>query len=421
MRILLIIHQFYPEFCGGTERVTLNIAKSLQRAGHYVKILACSINPDLVEGKPYPDLSGSFHSTYNGIPLVFLPRKSLPATADYSFECDSTQVKNIESWIKKERFDLAHVMHPMRMASALLAVQQAGLPYLLTLTDFFSACFHINLINTKQQLCEGPQAGTRCVQDCLVAPWDNETLTARYLHGQGVLSGAGARICPSDYVASRYRTIFPNLEFAVIPHGIDLIAFSAKHQPKVSKKSELTLGYIGTIIPQKGLDTLLRAFVQISDSTLKLRIVGGFYGDPVYHKEIQSLINSDPRIELVGQVPPDQVGDIIRTVDILCLPSRVPETFSLILHESAAFGVPAIVSDIGAPAELITKHGAGKVVPVDNIDSWKEAIIELVSNPEQLEIWRAKLPLPLRIEEEAFFYESHYRRLMHSENHSSNS
>ena len=43
--------------------------------------------------------------------------------------------------------------------------------------------------------------------------------------------------------------------------------------------------------------------------------------------------------------------------------------------------------------------------------AWAEAITEAVDSPEALQRWKQNLPLPLDVAEEAFFYESLYRRL----------
>ena len=49
---------------------------------------------------------------------------------------------------------------------------------------------------------------------------------------------------------------------------------------------------------------------------------------------------------------------------------------------------------------------------VDGSIAWAAAIAELVERPQLVEAWRRELALPLRIEEESFFYESLYRRLL---------
>ncbi|MCL2336167.1 MAG: glycosyltransferase [Firmicutes bacterium] len=415
MRILFILHQFYPEFSGGTERATLNLARCAQHAGHYVRVLASTIEPVACGGQTSTEFDGALEIIYQGVPVLLLPRTLLPVTADFSFEVNLSLAERLADWINFERFDVAHVSHLMRMSTTLLAVQRCGLPYVIMLTDFFSACFRINLINALNKQCLGPNAGAQCARDCFVAPWTLDSLTGRYQQAKNLLTAAGARICPSNYVAERFRRFFPDLDFIVIPHGIDLLAVTANTQLNkgVQKSvSDLTFGFIGAIISQKGLDTLVRAFAQISEQRVKLLVVGGFYGDPVYSRDILRLIEADSRIELMGQVSPQKVFELIRKIDVLCLPSRVPETYSMVLHEAAAIGVPALVSDIGASAEHVSKHGCGRVLPVDDVIAWAGAITEIIEQPEILSEWSSNLSVPLRIEEEAFFYESLYRRII---------
>jgi glycosyltransferase involved in cell wall biosynthesis len=89
----------------------------------------------------------------------------------------------------------------------------------------------------------------------------------------------------------------------------------------------------------------------------------------------------------------------------------VPETFSLALHEASALGVPALVSDLGAPSAHVAAHGAGQVLAFGDVKVWAESIRQALKNPEKIRTWKAKLPLPLRVEEEGFYYDSLYRSL----------
>jgi glycosyltransferase involved in cell wall biosynthesis len=414
MRILFILHQFYPEFRGGTESVTLKLARSAQRAGHYVHVLACKISDAPCDGLcSSEELPEAMHTVYEGVPVSLLPRDQMAASIEYSFETDPPVVEKLGAWMKLKKFTIVHVLHPMRMASALLAVQRCGLPYLLTLTDFLFLCFRINMIDADNQLCTGPQSGARCAEKCLCVPWSDEGLKGRHQQALGLLSAAGARVCPSHYVATRYKETFPELDFSIIPHGVDLpFLITPPHPAELYPKSGITLGYIGTIIPQKGLLTLLRAFSSVPDARLSLFVVGGFYGDSVYHSDVKDLIKADSRIHLVGELPPDQIFPILQTFDLLCLPSHVPESFSLVLNEAAAAGVPALVSDLGAPAERVSGSECGMVLPAGDVDAWAAALAKVADHPECIETWRTNLPLPLRIEEEAFFYETLYRPLI---------
>lgn len=415
MRILIVLHQFYPEFSGGTERVSLNLARCAQRAGHYVRILACGVNSNTASCADWDSPSGLSETVYEGVPVTLLPRALLPASADFSLEVEAALVAPIANWMKRERFDVCHVMHTMRMSTAVLAAQRCGLPYILTLTDFFLACPRINLVDLDNQICDGPQGGRKCGRHCLTAPWSRDTLVSRYEQASQLLAAASVRVAPSEFVAGRYREAFPDCDFRVIPHGIDLLALADHHVTNLEQAeniSKLTLGYVGAIIPQKGLDTLLRALARVPELDIELKVMGAFYGAPSYHNDVLALANSDPRVEFFGHLDAGKVFQTMQQLDLLCLPSRVPETFSLVLHEAAALGVPALVSNLGAPGDQVGANGGGQVLAFDDVQAWADAIASVAKNPQQIKFWQSQLPLPLRVEEEGFYYDSLYRTLL---------
>lgn len=418
MRLLIVLHQFFPEFSAGTEHVALNLARMAQRAGHHVEVLTCAVHANRT-GEPVDQLPQATQTVFHGVPVIALPRAALPASADYSFEVDTTLAGQLAQWIKLRRFDIAHVLHPMRMATAIKAIQQAGLPYILTLTDFYLSCVRINLVNVRQQSCQGPEGGQRCAQDCHVPPWDAATYAARYQQAQAILSGASACVAPSEYVARRYHSMFSAVNVRVIAHGIDLLRLIQQapqvpgSQPSTNGPT-LKLGYVGSIVPQKGLQILLQALAQLPQLNLSLKVAGALHGDAVFQNQITQLAKSDNRVTLLGQCNSAAVASLLSSVDVLCIPSIVPESYSLVLREAAALGVPSLVSDQGAPADLVQQTGAGGAVPMGDIQAWAQAITHLYSQPAQIAQWRSRLPLPMRVEEEAFLYESLYRQFLTS-------
>jgi glycosyltransferase involved in cell wall biosynthesis len=415
MRILFVLHQFFPEFAGGTERVALNMARMAQHAGHHVQVLASTVNVEKSGGSSSDKApQGCLELVYQGLPVTLIPTNLLPATSDISMDASDEVVAGLADWIASKCFDVAHVLHAMRMGSALLALQRCDVPFVLSLTDFFLPCARINLITMRNKPCNGPDGGRLCQHNCPTVPWTSEAYVGRFEQAHSILKSAGARIAPSEYVAGRYREIFPDIDFQVIPHGVDLLAMTAQSEPVLAPLqpiNELHIVYVGTIIPQKGLDILLRALALIPNAHVRLKVIGGLFGEPDYHEEIKRLASADDRVELVGSMDGRQVFQALRRAMVLCLPSVVPESFSLVLHESAAAGIPALVSNLGAPAELMQVHGCGRAVEAGDPQAWAAAIQELVDVPETLNQWKDKLFLPLRIEEEAFFLESVYQRL----------
>jgi len=417
MRILIVVHQFFPEFSGGTERVALNLARMAQRAGHHVRVLACTVQPEkFFESSQLSGTPGMLETVYQGVPVTLLKRCDLPAAADISLQAEPAITHNLVAWIKQQRFDVAHVMHSMRMGSALMAIQKCLVPYVVHLTDFYLPCARVNLVNLSNELCPGPDEGRRCALQCAVPPWTTEAYAERYVHSRSVLDAAGARIAPSEYVAECYRKAYPGMHIQVIPHGIDLLAMSAASAQQARPAGQpLKLVYIGSIVPQKGLDVLLQALASIPDAALELKVIGGFYGDPVYQRDVRELAANDPRVSFCGVLGTNDVFRALSQSDLLCLPSKVPESFSLVLHESAAAGVPMIVSDLGAPAQQVAASQCGWVLPSGNVKAWADALRAIADDQSVISGWKKRLFLPLRVEEEAFFINSLYMRLQKSQ------
>lgn len=413
MRILFVIHQFFPEFSGGTERVTLQMARVLQHAGHAVHVLTCRVASPLPTWIEEPDVAQAWRYVHEGVPVTAIARKRLPAGAEFGFDVDVDLARELTEWMRREQFHVAHVMHTMRMATAVMAIQQNQLPYVVSMTDFFLACHQINLLTVQGSACNGPVGGRQCAQECLVGIWTPHGLQHRYAQAQALLAGAALRCVPSSFVQAHAHTAFPDLSFRIVPHGLDLLtmAQSGPIQAGSNPRQRLVLAYAGTLIPQKGLHVLIEALALIPDADLQLLVMGGRHGDPAYHQKIDSLMAADHRVKWMGELDRQGLFQALRQCDLLCIPSQVPETFSLIFHEAAALGVPTLVADHGAPADVVRLAQAGACVKPGSPSEWAQAVQNVLEDRSLLEQWRKRLPMPARIEEEGFFFESLYRTI----------
>ncbi len=409
MRVLLVIHQFFPEFSGGTERVALHLAQTLQHAGHAVRVLTCRSKGPGADWQTEPAIRQSWNYIYDGVPVTAVARERFPAGAEIGFDVNGPLADELHHWLDLRKFHVAHVMHTMRMATAVMAIQKAQIPYVVTLTDFFLPCYQINLVNVAREPCAGPQAGQQCAKDCRVGTWTRPALLERYTQARSLLEGAAVRVVPSNFVQSRAEAAFDGMRFVVVSHGLNLLALLRVAQVPAPPGDDLILAYAGTLIPQKGLHVLLEALALMPDAKVQLRLIGARHGDGAYHHRIDKLVASDRRVTWLGEMTQQDMFRELSQCDLLCLPSLVPETFSLTFHEAAALGVPALVSDHGAPADIVRASDAGRCVTVGVPQAWAEAICDVLTNRIFLQQWKNRLPMPSRIEEEAFFYESLYR------------
>ena len=92
MKILIGVHQFFPSHYTGTERYVLNLAKHLQRFGHYVKVLTYAFREksDASEGHTPSMLCREY--TYEGVPVISLRHTKQPDDLSFVFDFMDTDI-----------------------------------------------------------------------------------------------------------------------------------------------------------------------------------------------------------------------------------------------------------------------------------------------------------------------------------------
>lgn len=117
------------------------------------------------------------------------------------------------------------------------------------------------------------------------------------------------------------------------------------------------VGYVGRLVPEKGVDVLLRAFRQLPQAGHLLIV-----GDGSERAALQSLAESlgiGSRCRFQTGVPYDLVANYMNAMDVLVLPSRTTpnwkEQFGRVLVEAMACQVAVAGSDSGAIPEVIAR------------------------------------------------------------------
>ncbi|HXI20768.1 MAG TPA: glycosyltransferase, partial [Gemmatimonadales bacterium] len=144
---------------------------------------------------------------------------------------------------------------------------------------------------------------------------------------------------------------------------------------------ELALGFVGRLVPEKGLDTLFRACVKLL-GRWTLTVVGAGPAQENLERLAERL-GIASRIHWRGALPPDQFAELWPGLDCLVVPSRTTphwvETFHPALVEAMGHGVTVVVSDSGALPELVDT--AGLVVPEDDVSALSAALQHLADSP----------------------------------------
>jgi glycosyltransferase involved in cell wall biosynthesis len=138
--------------------------------------------------------------------------------------------------------------------------------------------------------------------------------------------------------------------------------------------------FVGRLVPEKGVGRLLDAWAKLVDPP-PLRIAGD---GPLRTAVEQAVSRSNGRIECLGQVPREQVVDLVKRARFLVFPSEWYEGFPLTLVESLACATPVIAARIGSVAEIIVDGATGVHFIAGDADDLASKLQWACLHPEKL-------------------------------------
>lgn len=207
-----------------------------------------------------------------------------------------------------------------------------------------------------------------------ISSWKKEIIGA--LVERKNLSCASAIVATSECEAEGIRRYGLTNPIHIMPLGLDRGSFI----PRVPHPQK-TLLYFSRITPIKGLDLLAEAWGMIDHMGWRLLVVGpDDRGYTETMKELYARKCSAECYEFRGPVFGREKYRLLASVDAMILPTR-SENWSIAVAEGMAAGLPVICTK-GAPWQCLETAQAGYWVEI-SVDAIKEAIIKLISLPEE--------------------------------------
>ena len=143
-----------------------------------------------------------------------------------------------------------------------------------------------------------------------------------------------------------------------------------------------TIGFIGRLVGEKGIFTLLEAFSHLP-AACRLIVIGDGSAREAFRDRAREL-HVLSRIELIGAVPHEAVDAYLRKMDVLALPSMTTafwaEQFGHVLIEAMALGIPVVGSSSGAIPEVI--GDAGMIFPEGDAQALGACLLKLMEDAE---------------------------------------
>jgi glycosyltransferase involved in cell wall biosynthesis len=200
-------------------------------------------------------------------------------------------------------------------------------------------------------------------------------MTARILDGM-----RRAAIVTCDSVATRDALVAHGLRshgLKVVPLGVPA-AFTPTADHDRRGDGALLL-HVGSTIPRKRIDVLLRVFAQVRTRVPSARLVrvgGAFTPD---QKALARSLNVSPWITVMPVVRQVELAELYRRAALVLLPSEA-EGFGLPVVEAMACGTPVLASDLPALREV--GGGAVSYAPVGDVEAWAAIVTTLLTEQD---------------------------------------
>jgi glycosyltransferase involved in cell wall biosynthesis len=189
---------------------------------------------------------------------------------------------------------------------------------------------------------------------------------------------ADATVGVTDFVADEIRALEPKGRVVTIPNGADFDDFAGLEYTPAER---FRITHTGSFFGKRDPRPFLTAFAQADLPDTVVRFVGDFRAAD---REWAEGLGLGDRLELHPFVPRRRSLAFQRDSDALLLllpdvPGRGAAVPSAKVFEYLAAERPilAAVPPDGAAAELIREAGAGVVVPPDDVDAIREALVKL--------------------------------------------
>jgi glycosyltransferase involved in cell wall biosynthesis len=367
LKFLVVATYAWPDHYGGAERVIGEVTAGLAARDHEV-LLVTSNTADLptretrhgVQVIRYPVERSSpsrfYRSVFRGV------RTALRETADFGA-------------------DLLHVHQPL---SGVAAVAPGATRPAPVLSSFYAPYHEEYLARFREGRADG------------AVPASARAVSAVLRHGDRYLLRRSRRVLVlSHYSRAQVARLCPEAleRTTVAPAGVDLQRFRPARDEDERRACLARFGLsastgpmilsVRRLVPRMGLADLVEAGRRMagSDTAWQLAIAGvGPLTESLQTQAREAGLAG--RVHLLGHVPDDALPDLYRAAAVFVLPTRSLEGFGMASAEALASGLPVVLTDAGASAELLDGLPGSTLCPPEDPQAIAQALGPLLATPE---------------------------------------
>ena len=440
-RIALLVHGWPPHNATGVEVHAQALAHAWVAQGATVEVLYAHMLPGTQEDAGAANVHGTVVRTHEG--ALGVSRLSLrrAATADEALEAPGVETA-VAAWLDAVQPTVVWCEHSIHLGlGALKAAAALGVPVIHRAHDHWlvspqylsvrpdlqpmvpndsGALARIDLLRERHpQLAPGlggtiaPELATAEHLQALstMLDGDADALHASGIDGATFRSAVEARralerrrreaVRGVDLVLAPTHTLAAVLRNAGLPCPVEVLSCGIEERGleavPAAPTTPLSLGFVGTLAPHKGLDVLLAALEGQSGFALR---VFGTTDDPQRLHEVRTRIE---RVggELIGAYEPSAIAEAFSRFAVLVMPSRWPEVAPFVLLEARAARRAIVASAVGGVSELVVDGREALLVPPSDALALRAALLRLRDEPDLVTQMASRCVAPASIQHEA--------------------
>jgi len=359
---------------GGAERAVFALGAELERRGHEVHYFGMA-HPQNCVAVPANELVRERDYRRPGA------RRFVDAAAMvYSFEAR----RKFRRLLDRARPDIVHLhnIYHQLTPSILDELRNRRIPAVMTLHDYKLACPRYDMLRAAEP-CD------RCIEDGLLS-------CVRYRCAGSLWSSA---LLAGESILHRARGSYDAVRFLVAPSqflaGVLERSGITRARLRWLPNPALVLGtvpgtgvagrfvYAGRLSPEKGVETLVRAFTRLGAGQLVL------CGDGPLRERIAALAAAAPagRIVLRGHLGAAELAAEMTAAVCTVAPSEWFENAPFAVLESMALGRAVLASRIGGIPELVRDGETGLLVNPRDEAAWVRALERVLRAPAEAQAW----------------------------------
>lgn len=299
------------------------------------------------------------------------------------YEAIGAKVHFVPMAILRRDLSLATALLPMRFALGCLSVAR------------LARRLSVDLIHTNMEVVLDGGGAARALGIPHVLHYRGNTLDRPQWVFDGLVAAwtrtADRIFCISGATAEVFRRRQAATKVEVLYNPIDLRAFRDAQRLDMVRQQlgatavERLIGTVGRIHPRKDLETFIRAAARVSAvrSEARFAVVGAAEGEQeqAYLRRLQQLAGEVGLTEkIVFAGARRDIPEVMSALDLFVLTSR-HEGFGRVVAEAMAAARPIVVTDEGAPPELVARGRFGRTAPPGDDAAFADQLLVLLSDP----------------------------------------